>query len=237
MQKILSVIFCACLFTACDPAALQRTLNGLQGSELSNQEIASGLKQALEIGIAKGSESLSQRDGYYKSPYKIFLPPEAEKIASKLRSVPGFQDVEEVILEKINRGAEDAASRAKPIFVDAIRGLTFSDVMNILMGGKNAATSYLQEATSGSLYDAFNPVIATSLDKFNARSYWSDAVEVYNKIPFVEKANPDLDDYVTAKALEGLFTKIAEEELNIRTNLSARTTDLLKRVFAKQDGR
>jgi len=234
MKKFLVLLLCL-PFAACDPAALQRTLETLGTSELSSAEVSSGLKEALEIGIGKGSEALSAKDGFYKSEYKIPLPPEAQKVANKLRNVPGFTNVEEKILEKINRGAEDAAKKAKPIFVNSIRQMNFSDAMNILLGEKNAATSYLQRTTSDALYKEFNPVIVQSLDKFDARKYWSDAVKAYNKLPLVEKANPDLDDYVTQQALNGLFSMVAKEELNIRTNIAARTSDLLKKVFARQD--
>ncbi len=234
MKKILFAFLCFQL-VACDPAALQRTLEILSVDELTTGEISSGLKQALEIGIGKGSDLLSKKDGYYKSAYKILLPPEARKITDKLSGIPGFSNVEEIILEKINRGAEDAASRAKPIFVNAIRQMSFADAMDILMGEKNAATSYLNRTTHQALYDEFNPVIVQSLDKFEARKYWRDAVNAYNKVPFVQKANPDLDDYVTNEALNGLFSMVEKEELNIRNNVSARTTDLLRKVFAKQD--
>lgn len=235
MIKKFLLVFCCFQLAACDPAALQRTLESLNTGELTSGEISSGLKQALEIGIGKGSDVLSQKDGYFKSQYKILLPPEARKVADKLKNVPGFSNVENTILEKINRGAEDAAKRAKPIFVNAIRQMTFSDAMNILMGADNAATDFLYRNTNEALYQEFNPVIVQSLDKFDARKYWSDAVSAYNKIPFVEKANPDLDDYVTKEALKGLFSMVENEEKNIRTNIAARTTDLLKKVFAKQD--
>lgn len=235
MIKKFLLVFCCFQMAACDPAALQRTLESLNTGELTTAEISSGLKQALEIGIGKGSDVLSQKDGYFKSQYKILLPPEARKVADKLKNVPGFSNVENTILEKINRGAEDAAKRAKPIFVNAIRQMTFSDAMNILMGADNAATDFLYRNTNEALYQEFNPVIVQSLDKFDARKYWSDAVSAYNKIPFVEKANPDLDDYVTREALKGLFSMVENEEKNIRTNIAARTTDLLKKVFAKQD--
>ncbi|HFA49871.1 MAG TPA: DUF4197 domain-containing protein [Bacteroidetes bacterium] len=234
MKKLLFVFLCFQL-TACDPAALQSALDTLNTGALTNADISSGLKQALELGIGKGSDLLSKKDGYFKSPYKILLPPEARKITDKLSGIPGFSNIENSILEKINRGAEDAAKRAKPIFVSAIRQMTFNDAMNILMGDKNAATSYLNRVTHQQLYAEFNPVIVQSLDKFKARKTWSDAVKAYNKIPFVEKANPDLDDYVTTQAMKGLFAMVEKEELNIRSNVSARTTDLLKKVFAKQD--
>ena len=164
------------------------------------------------------------------------MPEEARKVADRLQNVPGFNQVEEIILEKINRGAEDAAAKAKPIFVDAIRSMTFRDALDILTGNDDAATAYLNRVTYTKLYDEFNPVIVNSLDKFNARQYWGDAVNAYNKIPFVDKADPDLDDYVTRQALSGLFDMVEKKEREIRNNVSARTTDLLKRVFARQDG-
>lgn len=234
MKKLLFVFLCFQL-TACDPAALQSALDALNTGELTNTQISSGLKQALELGIGKGSDLLSKKDGYYKSAYKILLPPEARKVTEKLSAIPGFTNVEDIILEKINRGAEDAAKKAKPIFVSAIKQMSFADAMDILMGDKNAATSYLNRTTNTQLYSEFSPVINQSLDKFEARKYWKDAVNAYNKIPFVQKANPDLGDYVTNQALIGLFSMVEKEELNIRSNVGARTTDLLKQVFAKQD--
>ncbi len=174
------------------------------------------------------------KDGFYKTAYKILLPPEAQNVANKLKVIPGFSNVEEVILE-INRGAEDAASKAKPIFVSAIRQMTFSDATNILMGPDNAATSFLERTTSDNVYKEFNPVIVASLDKFDARKYWGDAVNAYNKIPLVKKANPDLDDYVTRQAMKGLFSMVESKEKDIRHNPISRTTALLKKVFAKQD--
>lgn len=235
MIKKISLLLLCFQLAACDPAALQRTLETLGAGELTTAEISAGLKQALEFGIGKGSDLLSQKDGYYKSAYKILLPPEARKVTDKLKNVPGFSNVEEIILEKINRGAEDAAKKAKPIFVNAIKQMTFADAMDILMGEKNAATAYLNRTTYDPLYNEFNPVIVNSLDKFDARKYWKDAVTAYNKIPLVQKVNPELDDYVTKEALKGLFAMVEKEEKNIRTNIAARTTDLLKKVFAKQD--
>lgn len=222
-------------FSSCDPAALQQVMDTLGTGELTNGEVSNGLKQALEVGITKGSQQLSKQNGYYKSPYKILLPAEARKVTDKLKVIPGFSDVEDVILEKINRGAEDAAKKAKPIFVTAIKSMSFGDAMDILLGQQNSATTYLNRTTYNPLYKEFNPVIVKSLDKFNARKYWSDVVGKYNSLPFVEKLNPKLDDYVTKEALKGLFSMVEKEEKNIRTNIRARTTDLLKKVFARQD--
>lgn len=237
MLKKLAFVLIIVGLAACDAATLQQISNTLGTGTLTEGEVGSGLKEALNIGISKGADQLSQTDGFFKSPYKILLPPEARKITDKLQNVPGFKNVEATILEKINRGAEDAAKKAKPIFVSAIRQMTFSDAMNILLGSKDAATQYLQRTTNDQLYQEFSPVIVESLDKFEARTYWTKAVNAYNRIPLVEKANPDLGDYVTKEALNGLFGMVAKEELNIRTNLGARTSDLLKRVFAKQDGK
>lgn len=205
-------------------------------SEPTTAEIASGLKEALTIGISKGSDLLSKEDGYYKSAYKILLPAEARKVTDRLKVVPGFSNVEEEILKRLNRAAEDAAKSAKPIFVDAIKKITFQDALNILMGEDNAATLYLKDNTYDGLYGAFQPEIVTSLNKFNAIEYWEKATTAYNKIPFVEKVNPRLDDYVTHEALGGLFAMVAKEEFAIRQDPAKRVSDLLKKVFAKQDG-
>ncbi len=219
---------------ACD------TLKQAAGSflnEPTTEEIGLGLKQALEFGIGEGAERLSQIDGYFKSPYKILLPPEAQKVTERLQILPGFKDLEEIILQKINRGAESAAKKAKPIFVTAIKQMTFTDAINILMGADDAATTYLHGTTHDALYTEFQPIIYASLDEFNANQYWADAVNTYNKIPLVDKVNPNLDQYVTTEALKGLFSMVAKKEQQIRTDVSSRTTDLLKKVFSKQDGK
>jgi hypothetical protein len=149
--------------------------------------------------------------------------------------IPGFQNVEEVILEKVNHAAEDAVKKASPIFVNAITSMTINDAMGILMGEKNSATTYLNSKTYNPLMGEFEPVIVTALNKYGALDYWTDAVTAYNKIPFVKKVNPKLEQYITEKALVSLFDRVEKEELNIRQNIGARSTDLLKRVFAKQD--
>lgn len=239
MVKKITALLSILTISACTAQQIQSTLDTLSGSgqSLTTAEIASGLKQALEFGIGEGAERLSRQDGYFKSPYKILLPPEARKVADNLRNVPGFNDLESNILERINRGAEDAAKRAKPIFTDAIKQMAFTDAMDILMGSDNAATQFLNRTTYSKLYQEFNPVIIESLDRFNARTYWADAVNTYNKIPFVEKANPSLDDYVTSEALKGLFSMVEKKEKQIRTDVSSRTTDLLRKVFARQDNK
>ena len=234
MIKKIPILLLALQLTAC--SELQNIAGTMIEEEtLTSTDIANGLKEALTIGISNGSDILSATDGYFKSEYKILLPEEARKITDKLQNIPGFTQVEDIILEKINRGAEDAAKKAKPIFVEAIKNMTFDDAMGILMGNDDAATQYLNRTTRTQLYNEFNPVIVNSLNKFNAIEYWADAVNAYNKIPFVEQMNPDLDQYVTEQALNGLFSMVEKEEKKIRTDISARTTDLLRKVFAKQD--
>jgi len=226
-------LFTVLFFSGC--AELTQIVNSTTAGEPTNAEVSEGLKQALNMGISKGADQLSATDGYFKSPYKILLPAEARKITDKLSVIPGFTDLENIIVEKINRGAEDAASKAKPIFVSAIKQMSIGDVFNVLMGPDDAATQFLKKATYNNLYAEFQPVIVNSLNKFNALSLWSDAVNKYNNLPFVTKMNPALDQYVTDQALDGLFKMVANEEKEIRRNPVKRITELLKKVFAKQD--
>lgn len=222
----------AVLLGSCD--TLQSVANETM-REPTSAEVSQGLKEALNRGVTNGVNTLSARDGYFKSPYKILLPPEARNVADRLRNVPGFSNLENELLERINRGAEEAAKEAGPIFLSAIRAMTFQDAFNILMGPDNAATDYLRRTTHQQLYDKFNPVMVRALDNIGANKLWRDATTTYNQIPLVNKVNTDLDDYVTTEALKGLFAKIEEEEKNIRRNPVARTTALLQKVFARQD--
>jgi hypothetical protein len=220
---------------SCDPKDLQKVLDSVGNIPLSNADIASGLKQALDKGVDQSVKTLSATDGYYASLYKILLPEEASKVIDKLKFIPGFSNLEEEAIKKINKAAEDAASKAGPIFLTAIKQMTFEDVMGILMGEKNAATKYLHNKTYTALYNEFKPVMVTSLNKFGVLDLWSDAINKYNSLPFVSKVNPDLADHVSSKALVGLFSLVEKKELGIRTDVSQRTTDLLQKVFAKQD--
>ncbi|MBT8229059.1 MAG: DUF4197 domain-containing protein [Saprospiraceae bacterium] len=202
------------------------------GEEL---DISGGLKEALESGVNEAVTSLSTKDGYYASPYKVLIPDEAQKIISTVKKVPGFGNVEEDLIKKMNEAAEIAAKEATPIFVDAIRGMSFDDAKNILFGEENAATDYLEGQSRKSLYSKFLPVIQKSLDEVNAREYWNSVVSQYNKVPFVKKMNPALDDHVNEKALDGLFSLIEVKEKKIRTDIDQRTSPLLKDVFGQLD--
>lgn len=228
--------FLALILTACTSAQINQTIgevNKAIGSEqpLTTAEVGAGLKEALINGISKGSDQVSQLDGYFKNPeIKIPFPPEVKKVENTLRDIGLGSEVDKFVMT-LNRGAEDAAKEAKPIFISAIKSMTIEDAWAILKGNDNAATEYLKKTTSGQLKEKFKPVIQNSLNKVNATKYYGDLVTRYNKIPLVEKVNPNLDDYATDKAIEGLFLMIAKEEKNIRQDPVARTTELLKKVF------
>jgi hypothetical protein len=234
MKKIYVMLLLALIVGYTSPAQFIKDAQKLlqkQSSGYSESEAASAIKQALENGTGEGVKILSQVDGYFGNPeVKIPFPQDAKSAEKKLRTMGMGKQVDEVILS-INRAAEDAAKDAKPIFVAAIKAMTVKDAINIVKGEDNAATLYLKRTTSAELKIKFRPVIQASLDKVNATKYWTDLISYYNKIPFVEKVNPDLADYVTDKAIEGLFIMIAKEELKIRKDPVARTTELLKKVF------
>jgi hypothetical protein len=222
--------------TSCD--TLNQVANAttvLNQGTPSSLEIGNGLKQALQIGTGKSADQLSAVDGFFgNAAIKILFPPEAQKAEKTLRGL-GLNSLCDNVILSLNRAAEDAAKQAKPIFVDAIKQMTLQDVTNILLGNQDAATQYFKRTTTLKLSLQFRPVIQGSLNKVNATKYYTDAAKAYNKVPFVKKMNPDITDYVTQKAIDGLFVEIAKEELNIRQNLGARTTPLLQKVFAFAD--
>jgi hypothetical protein len=214
---------------------LKKAKSTVSKGGLSQEDAGNGLKQALNIGVDEAVSFLSVKDGYYKSAYKVLLPKEVQSITNKLKVVPGFKSVEANMIEKINRAAEDAASAAKPIFVNAIKQMSFDDALNILTGDKDSATRFLEKSTYDQLYDAFKPQIVKSMEKVEATSYWNSAVTKYNKLPFTKDANPDLSDHVTKQALVGMFGLVEKKEAGIRGDKSLRTNDLLKKVFSQQD--
>jgi len=198
---------------------------------LTNDEVVSGLKEALEVGTKNGTAKLSAVDGFFKDAViKILMPPEAQKAEKTLRNVGLGKQVDDAILS-MNRAAEDAAKSAAPIFINAIKQMTIQDAFGILRGGDLAATNYLKEKTTTSLTEAFRPVIEGSLKKVNATKYWNTVFTTYNKFSS-EKVNTDLSAYVTEKALGGIFYQVGQEEQKIRKDPAARVTDILKKVFA-----
>jgi hypothetical protein len=234
MKKIvLSIAFLS--LVSC--AEMQQVLEQLpqQTGILSQAEMGNGLKEALNNGITKQVSKLTATDGFFRNEaVKILLPEELQKVDTRLRQL-GMTKLADDGLRILNRAAEDAVKEATPIFVDAVKQMTFTDAKNILLGNESSATTYLQTSTSTALYGKFNPVIKNSFAKVGADKIWTQIITKYNSIPLVKKVNPDLTDYTTNKAMEGVFKMIAVEEKDIRTNFSARTTDLLRKVFALQD--
>ena len=233
MKKILALLI-VLNFTAC--AELQQVVNQLpQSGGISDLDIAGGLREALDLGIDKQVSKLTQTDGFFKNDLvKILLPEELQKVDKALRDI-GLSSLADEGLKVLNRAAEDAVSEATPIFISAVKDITFTDAKNILLGQNDAATQYLTSKTQTALYDKFNPVIKASFDKVGADQIWSNLINKYNAIPFTSNVNPDLTDYVTGEALKGVYKMIAVEEQDIRTKVGSRTTALLQKVFALQD--
>ncbi|WP_339866372.1 DUF4197 domain-containing protein [uncultured Algoriphagus sp.] len=226
----------ALLLGSCD--TLNQLSKALDLGTPTDAEINSGLKQALEYGTGYASDRLSKEDGYLGNlAIKIVFPEEAKKVENTLRSL-GLGSLCDQVITSVNRAAENAAMEAKPIFVAAIKDMSIADVKNILLGADNAATQYFENKTTSSLEDKFKPIIESSLTKVGATKYWSDVIGRYNKIPLMTPIEADLSNYVTQKAIDGLFYEIAKEELKIRENAAARTTLLLQKVFgyAAQQG-
>ena len=199
---------------------------------VTESEAGAGIKEALGQGLVKAVLQLNRTDGFFKDAlYKVLLPPDAKKIENTLRDLGMSKMVDKTILA-INRAAEDAAGFAKPIFVDAIKSMTISDAIGLVRNGDTSATHFFRVKTTDKLIAAFMPVIKTSLDKVEATKYYGDIVTTYNNFPTTfKKINPDLPGFVTSRATDALFDLVAKEELNIRQNLIARTSDLLRKVF------
>jgi len=238
MKKLILPIVALCL-TLSGCAELQQAAAQFPQATgvLSNADIAAGLKEALDKGIDQQVTKLTATDGFYKNQLvKILLPAELQKVDKTLRDI-GLGSLADEGLKMMNRAAEDAVKEATPIFVSAVKNMTFNDAKNILLGNDEAATTYLKGTTTSQLYTKFNPVIKSSFNKVGADKVWSNIITKYNTLPLVTKVNPDLTDYVTTKALEGVYKMIAVEEKEIRNNINERTSVLLKKVFALQDSK
>jgi hypothetical protein len=240
MKKIslyLTAVIFMCL-SSCDvqsQAQLGNILKQLPIGNPTTTEIGLGLKQALEIGTTNGANQLSAKDGFLGNlAVKILFPPEAQKVEKTLRTI-GLGSLADNVILSINRAAEDAAKEAKPIFISAIKQMTITDATNILLGNKDAATTYFKRVTTAQLLEKFRPVIQTSLAKVGATKYWGDAANQYNKLPLVKPVSTDLSSYVAQKAIDGMFIQVAQEELKIRDNISARSSTLLQKVFGYAD--
>ncbi len=234
MKKICFLVFIAILGMQNTDAQLLKNAKKLFNSNskvLTEKDAVDGIREALIKGTGESVKLVSIADGYWGNPeIKIPFPSEAKEMESRLRAIGLGKKVDEFNVS-MNRAAEKAANEAKPIFIAAIKGMTVKEAINIVKGVNNAATVYLKNTTSPELKVKFQPIIKTSLDNVNATKYWSDLITAYNKIPLVKKMNPNLSEYVTDKAINGLFIMIAREELKIRKDPMARTSELLKKVF------
>lgn len=231
MKKIFYILTLSLGLSSCTEIMNMPGVLGNTGG-VTEAEAGEGIKEALSQGLVKAVLQLNKEDGFFKDAfYKILLPPDAKKIENTLRDLGMNKMVDKAILQ-INRAAEDAAGYAKPIFVDAIKSMTLSDAIGLVKNGDTSATHFFRVKTTDKLIAAFSPVIKISLDNLQATKYYSDVVTTYNNFPTtLKKINPDLPSFVTGKATEALFDLVAKEELNIRQNIAARTTDLLKKVF------
>ncbi len=227
MKKLFPAIFSFFVLSACHVSS---QLPGTGG--ITEKEAGEGIKEALGQGLLKAVLQLNREDGFFKDAfYKILLPPDAKKIENTLRNLGMGKTVDKAILQ-INRAAEDAAGSAKPIFLDAIKSMSLSDAIGLVKNGDTSATHFFRVKTTDKLIAAFLPVIKNSLDKLEATKYYGDLISTYNNLPTTfKKLNPDLPGFVTGRATFALFDLVAKEELNIRKNLAARTSDLLRKVF------
>jgi hypothetical protein len=220
MKKITFLLVAAFLFLMTSPVVAQ--------------DMAAGLKEALAVGTGNAVQMLSKSNGYFgDAAVKILLPENMQKAAEVLKKAGYQKDVDEFVLS-MNRAAEQAAPKARPIFEDAVKKMTFDDAQKIMKGNNTAATDYFKAKTSPQLTDAFKPVVSDSMNQVGATRSYKALTDRYNSmVPFGKMDSFDLDSYVTKKSLDGMFLKVGQEEAKIRTNPAARTTDLLKKVFGK----
>lgn len=247
-KRVLTLLLVAFIVGGC--AELLQVVNTMDTQRpLTQTEVVNGLKEALKIGSNKASSNLSVTDGYYRDELvKILLPPEAAIITENLHRIPGGSKLLDDVLLRINRSAEDAAKEAAPIFANAVTRMTIQDGFNILRGSNDEATKYLKANTYNQLVQLYSPKIRSSLDKklvagISTNDSWNTLTTQWNnlagsavgRIAGFNKVDVKLEEYLTEKALDGLFLKLAEEEKEIRTNPAARVTEILKRVFGSNN--
>ena len=236
MKKVFTLlVIVATALSGCDVISQLPTGPG-NATGITQGEAAQGIKEALGQGPVKAVLQLNNTDGFFKDDiYKVLLPPDAIKIENTLRTI-GFGNVADKAILQINRGAEDAVGFAKPIFIDAIKNMTLTDAIGLVRNGDTSATHFFREKTTAKLLAAFRPAIQESLNKVEATKYYGDMISKYNNLPTTfRKVNPDLTNFVTLKATDALFDLVAKEERSIRNNLAARTSDILRKVFGRNN--
>ncbi|HPF89296.1 MAG: DUF4197 domain-containing protein [Flavobacteriales bacterium] len=237
MKKTAAALLLVCLFS-CSPQDMQNVLNSLpSNTALSNEEVISGLKEALRLGTERSVEKASVVDGFWNDArIRIPFPAEAMKVKNTLMDL-GIKKPVEDFEHTMNKAAEEAAKEAVPVFVDAITNMSIQDGFNLLRGGENAATNFLREKTSEALRAKFTPVVEKATQQVALTSYWTPVANAYNTASLLtggKAVDPDLNAYVTTKAMDGLFLLLADEEKKIRQDPAARATALLQKVFAQQ---
>lgn len=238
MKRLIILFFCIFAFSAAVAQAgfFDNILKGLGGTASQGPDdstVVSGLKEALSVGTKNAVSSVSQTDGYFSNEMiKILMPENIQKVADVLGKIGYQKEVDEFVMS-MNRAAEKAAPQATAFFVDAIKQMNFDDARKILNGGDTAATDFFKTKTSKKIYEAFKPIISTSMNDVGVTRSYKQMMGRYESLPFMDKQSLDLDHYVTNKSLDGLFYMVGQEEKKIRTNPAARVTDLLKIVFGK----
>ncbi len=247
--RVIALVIFALVLAGC--AEFMNVLQTVGPVPLTEDEVVSGLKEALMTGARNAAQRLAEENGYYgDEAIKIFLPDEAKVIVDNISRIPGGDALVQDVILRINRAAEDAARDVAPIFVNSVKQMTIKDAFSILNGADNAATGYLRATTYNDLYSLYKPKIQASTEKkivggISTKDSWvaltgkwnSVANSVAGKIANLKPVNTDLDDYLTDKALNGMFMKVELEELKIRKDVSARVSPILKRVFGTLDSK
>jgi hypothetical protein len=251
VMKIRTILFATLLLILSGCAELTKVFQSVSPVPLTEEEVINGLKEALTTGAKNSAQKLAAENGYYgDEAVKILLPDDAKIILDNLSKIPGGDKLVQDVVLRINRAAEDAAKEAAPIFVNSIKQMTIKEAFNILNGADNAATGYLRSTTYTDLYNLYKPKMQASTEKkivgnISTKESWvtltgkwnSLANSVAGKIANMKPVNTDLDDYLTNKALAGMFLKVEQEELKIRKDVSARVSPILQRVFGSLDNK
>jgi hypothetical protein len=245
--RVFSLMIAILVFTGC--AELLKVLQSAGDVPLTEAEVINGLKEALSTGAKISADRLSKENGYYGDALiKILLPDEAKMVVDNISKIPGGDKLVEDVILRINRAAEDAAKEVAPIFINSVKQMTITDAFNILNGADDAATNYLKNTTYNELYALYKPKIQASTEKkiignISTKDSWTTLTSKWNtlansiagKLANLKPVNTDLDEFLTSKALYGMFLKVQDEELKIRKEVSARVTPLLQRVFGSLD--
>lgn len=234
IKRIFFIFLISFSITSC--AELQQISEEIAKSGLvTDQQIANGLQQALSKGVDEEVSKLTEDNGFYSNALvRIGLPEELATVERTMRNL-GLGNLADEGIKALNTTAQQAVKEATPVFLTAIKEMSFEDARNILLGENTAATTYLKEKTQSELYQKFEPIVKDNFQKVGADQIWENVIQRYNQVSFTKSVNPNLTDYVTKEALKGVYKMIEIEEQKIRTNVRERSTDLLRRVFALQD--